>query len=366
MRIVFHSNFMNHHQYFLCQELIRMGVDLLFIEHEVLPEERKCLGYKIYEDDFILSVAKETEEKIHHLTMSADAVIFGSKPQKLYDERIKEGKLTFNFSERLFKKGRLRILNPFLFFRLRRKYLSNYDKAPYVLCASAFAAGDYRLIGYPNGRFLKWGYFPSIDMENKELIFVNKVPKSIIWVGRFIEWKHPEDVIKLAQYLKNITNNFHIKMIGNGPMLNHIKTEVIKKELNGCIEIVGALSAEQVLEEYKKAEIAIITSDRQEGWGAVVNEAMSAACAVVASDEIGSVPYLLSHQENGIIYKFKEKNEFFKHVENLLNEDDVRLRIAQKAYDTIKEEWNYQIAAQRLASFIEDQMVYEKGPLSQG
>jgi glycosyltransferase involved in cell wall biosynthesis len=45
--------------------------------------------------------------------------------------------------------------------------------------------------------------------------------------------------------------------------------------------------------------VFIFTSDRNEGWGAVLNEAMGSGCAVVAADLIGSVPYLIEHKKMG-------------------------------------------------------------------
>ena len=52
----------------------------------------------------------------------------------------------------------------------------------------------------------------------------------------------------------------------------------------------------------ERADIYLATSDRQEGWGAVINEAMNSGCAVVADHMMGAVPYLISHEENGMIY----------------------------------------------------------------
>ena len=37
----------------------------------------------------------------------------------------------------------------------------------------------------------------------------------------------------------------------------------------------------------------------QEGWGAVVNEAMNSGCAVVADHMIGAAPWLIRQGENG-------------------------------------------------------------------
>ena len=49
----------------------------------------------------------------------------------------------------------------------------------------------------------------------------------------------------------------------------------------------------KILQEMRKHEIFLFTSDRNEGWGAVSNESMSNGCMLVGSDGIGSIPFLV-------------------------------------------------------------------------
>lgn len=345
---------------------MELGAELYFIEHEKLPDEQKKLGYHLYNEDFIIQSDEGSKKKIYELTMSADAVLFGSKPQELFEECINKGKLTFNFSERLFKKGKIRAFLPNVYLKLRKKYLFNVPCAPYVLCASSYTASDYKLLGYPGDRFLKWGYFPKTSQCNYNEIENKKIPGTIVWVGRFIDWKHPEYVVLLASYLKKRNLDFHIKMIGRGELFDDISDMIQKLDVCDYIELVGALPPEDVLNEVEKSEIALVTSDRREGWGAVVNEAMGSACAVVANEQIGSVNYLIKNGFNGFTYSDGKTQEFFKHVETLLCDNQLRSRSSKQAYDTINNEWNYRIAAERLLNFIKERVVYAEGPISRG
>ena len=45
---------------------------------------------------------------------------------------------------------------------------------------------------------------------------------------------------------------------------------------------MGALKPADVRKEMERADIFLFTSDYKEGWGAVLNEAMNARCAIVA------------------------------------------------------------------------------------
>ncbi len=74
---------------------------------------------------------------------------------------------------------------------------------------------------------------------------------------------------------------------------------------------------EEVRAAMERSEIYLVTSDRKEGWGAVVNEAMNSGCAVVADHMIGAAPWLIRQGENGWMYRDGEEQELFRTVERL-------------------------------------------------
>ncbi|NLX74757.1 MAG: glycosyltransferase family 4 protein [Synergistaceae bacterium] len=87
----------------------------------------------------------------------------------------------------------------------------------------------------------------------------------------------------------------------------------------------------QVREEMEKANIFLFTSDRQEGWGAVLNESMKSGCAVVGSKTIGSVPFLINHEENGLIYSNDDIEDLYFNVEKLLKNEELRKKYGNNA-----------------------------------
>ena len=128
---------------------------------------------------------------------------------------------------------------------------------------------------------------------------------------------------------------------------------------------------EQVRDYMEKAGIFLFTSDRQEGWGAVLNEAMNSGCAVVASDAIGSVPYLVKDRENGLVYHSGSVDELLEKVIWLLDCPEQQRRLGENACRTITELWNAQVAAERfiqLAQAILDgdpsPELFQEGPCS--
>ena len=91
-------------------------------------------------------------------------------------------------------------------------------------------------------------------------------------------------------------------MIGTGDKLPEIQKSIEDNNLTDCINLLGTMTPAEVRAQMEKHSILVFTSDKNEGWGAVLNEAMNSGCAVIANDEIGSVPFLLKNSQNGLTY----------------------------------------------------------------
>ena len=111
--------------------------------------------------------------------------------------------------------------------------------------------------------------------------------------------------------------------------------------------MLGTMPPEKVREYMELSEIFLFTSDRQEGWGAVLNEAMNSGCAVVASHAIGSVPFLLKNGDNGLIYRSGDINDLYEKVKYLLDNQATRAKLGINAYKTLCNKWNAENAAER-------------------
>ena len=359
--VTFFSNFLLHHQTPFCEAMIkRLGDGFRFVATEPTPDERLNMGYRDYSDvSYVVYSYKDDEQYKEALRLGSesDVVIIGSAPDVFIEKRLKQNKLTFRYHERFFKEGRWRILDPRVITAHYKQHFRYRNKNLYMLCASAYTAPDCRFIfSYPNKTY-KWGYFPEIslsDYNDIESIKSKNKKVKILWVSRFIKLKHPEEVIALAEKLKLNNYDFLIEMVGVGELREHYERIVKEKNLTDQIKFSGPFPPDEVLEIMKAADIFIFTSDKNEGWGAVLNESMSAGCAVVANKEIGSVPYLINHGENGLIYSKKGGDSLYECVRRLLDNQPLRAKLQKSAYETIKTVWNADVAAERLLTLFKN------------
>lgn len=349
MEIVFVSNLLNHHQLSFCQSLRARCDSFFFIATDPSDEGH---GYQSrVESDFVIrwfDAAERTlaEEKIKN----ADAVLFGACPNALIALRMNENKLSFLFSERFFKKGVWRRWIPRTRKAVRQRIADYRDRNIHVLCASAYLPYDLSFFRFPKEKIYQWGYFPAPkSYDDIDSLMAAKQPASILWVARMIDCKHPEAAVQAAKRLKAEGYRFTLDMIGDGSMYASVKQMIEDNDLSDCVRLLGSLKPEEVRRHMEQSEIFLFTSDRREGWGAVLNESMNSGCAVVASHAIGSVPFLLKDRENGLVYQSGDADGLYRNVKHLLDHPDERAAYGKRAYQTVAGLWNAEVAAERFA-----------------
>lgn len=374
MKVVFLSNFYNHHQQPFSEKMFELtGGGYRFIAATKVPESRKQMGYHDYRPDFLLRLYEEDERaEAQRLIDEADIVISGGKGEECLSRRKREKKVIIRCAERPLKNGFEVLKYP---YRWKKMHRNNPSGVPiYLLCASAYTAGDYAAFGMFKNKKMKWGYFPEfIKYDNINTVIEEKNKREILWCGRFLDWKHPDDVLRLAKRLKDSGRDFHISMIGTGEMEETLKKLCCELGVEDKVSLPGAMPPEKVREKMKAAGVFLLTSDRKEGWGAVLNEAMNSACAVIGTKEAGSVPYLIKDKENGIVYSSGDVDALYDSVSGLLDAPEEQARLGKAAYQTILDEWNPDIAAERLFSVCkvilgggDINSLYSSGPCSPG
>lgn len=376
MNVTFFSNFMNHHQLFLSEKLVELlGKDnYRFVACTPIDEYRLKMGYEDMNKkaSYIIRPYESAEQEKEALRLSecSDVIIFGSgNPQYIINRIINTDKLTLKYSERMFKQNTIR--RSLSMIKSKIIYKHSYLKSDnvYYLCASAFVPYDYKICGLDYNRCYKWGYFPETKLyDSIENIINNKKKNSLLWIGRLIDWKHPELAVLTAIRLRSLGYDIELNMIGTGNMESKLKSMINENNLNDCVHLLGSKSPEEVRTYMESSEIFLFTSDRGEGWGAVLNEAMNSGCAVIAGSMIGSAPYLIDNGKNGLVFKDKRLKDLLKKVIYMIDNEAQRKIMAKNAYYTVADTWNADTAAKRLIQLINNinnqKTCFKNGPCS--
>ncbi len=353
----FVSNYINHHQIPFCNAMYeKLGGSFVFIQTMEMEAERVAMGWQEENKLPYLLYAYKEPKRCQEIIDSCQVLLYGGLEDESYiQNRLKKGDLIIRYSERLYREGQWKAVSPRGLLKKYKDHTRYRNSNVYLLCSGAYVASDFDIVkAYPGKKFC-WGYFPeliSYDLdklleqkgyETKE----GKVPY-ILWAGRFLTLKHPELAVETARFLQEKGCKFHMEIIGDGERRLDLEERIRRYALEDSVTLTGFLKPNQVREKMEKANIYLFTSDRNEGWGAVVNESMNSGCAVVANHMIGSVPYLIRHGINGYCYPDKHPEELYKRVLELLQNPKLCESIGREAYETISREWNPENAASKL------------------
>lgn len=369
MTITFVSNYLTLHQIPFCEAMYReLGDDFCFVNTEPMDMERISMGWSnkkryLFEVDL---------QQSNDLINESDIVIIGSADESLIQDRLKHNKPVIRYSERILKDGRWHMLSPRAIKNMLKTHTRFTNNQIWMLCASAYAAGDYGLFGAYWKKCYKWGYFPDVKFYLEEELLKKKdhTIVHILWCGRFLNWKHPELAVSVAKYLHKKKIPFHMDIIGDGILKEEIQRQIKDYYLEDSITMHGFLTPDLVRRYMERANIFLFTSDFHEGWGAVLNEAMNSGCACVVSHSIGSAPYLIKDGKNGFLYKNGDIRQLCSRVETLARNKKLRIMLGLKAYQTIHDLWNAEVAAKRFILFCKavkhQEMIpeYKDGPMS--
>lgn len=373
MKIAFFSNFLNHHQLPLCLALAGSEkVQFSFVACEKISEDRLQMGYidMNFAYPFVVR-AYEDEEEAKRIAREYDVVIFGASPTSYLQERMALNRLSFRFCERPLKKGTWRRFIPRTAKKIKEGFTAYKDNPLYVLCSSAYTSGDLELCGFDKNKCFQWGYFPSVCEKNIDELFKikneNTCPE-ILYAGRLLKLKRVIDTVKAVEKIYREGIPVHFTIIGDGEEKNNITKYIQEHNLESCITLLPFMSPEEVRERMDRADIFVLGSTFYEGWGAVINEAMNSACAVVMSHAVGSAPYLIRNNQNGYIYEMGNVAQLTERLRELLQRSEKRKAFGTSAYRTVTEEWNAETAANRLLCLCKNIQsgrevnIYSEGP----
>lgn len=363
MTFTFYSNFLNHHQLPFCEAMVSLiGDGFTFVACESFNQTVVSKGYedmnKAY--GFVLRAyeSESAAKKALELALESDVIMHGSAPEFYVKKRLAQTKqrITFRYNERIFKAsaGRIRYLS--MGYIYTALYHIHYCFNPiYLLAASAYTPYDFVRVGFRKDRIFKWGYFPATSKNDLKALIAKKGSVTrLVWAGRMIGWKHPETAITLAKALKARGADFKLVMVGDGELREGLERDVRESGLETYVEFTGGIPARRVRDIMEESDIHILTSDFNEGWGAVLNESMASACAPVCAHSVGAAPYLITHGADGFIYRLGDNDELANHVLLLLRDREALRRMQRAAYDKITTEWNADSAARALIALSEE------------
>jgi len=162
---------------------------------------------------------------------------------------------------------------------------------------------------------------------------------SIIFYGRLYWTKGLFYLIKAVANLEQDFPDLDVKIFGEGPLKEKIKRMVSALGLKEKISIRGFMPRNKLIEEIRKASIAVFPS-LHEAQPICMLEAMACKKPVVAFDFPFSREIILD-MYNGLLAKPGDVEDLSNKIRILLADKKLRLKLGQNAYDHVKKRHNW-------------------------
>ena len=146
-----------------------------------------------------------------------------------------------------------------------------------------------RFYGASDHQIVEGSYSADASLFNNGLPLVER-KKEIIFVGRFVEIKNIERLIK-AFIAANEKRDWQLALYGCGPLEKKLRTIDVHLEEKG-VRLNAFLQPEELAGKYKEARFFCLPS-LHDHWGLVVHEAALSGCALLLSERVGSAVDLL-------------------------------------------------------------------------
>jgi len=121
----------------------------------------------------------------------------------------------------------------------------------------------------------------------------------ILNVGRLVEIKGQDILLKSIQQLQKRNYSISLKIIGEGPFRKDLEQFIQKNDLTHCVQLLGAKTQETVIQLLNDADLFIMPS-RSEGFAVACLEGMAMELPIIASNVTG-FPEAINDYENGIL-----------------------------------------------------------------
>lgn len=376
MRILQVTNIVSHHQLPLAHQIAKtVGPEnFRFVATRRPDPGRARLGWNDHTDEPWILRAGENDEYLKSFEQwwdEADVVICGERLFDRMRDRLRQNKLTFHMSERWWKPpiGMARLLHPrFALMTARLRSMASSRQFHFLPMGGYAALDMYRIAAF-TGRMWQWGYFtavpqtmPGCDRRDQGY--------QILWAGRMLLWKRVDSLVKAFAILRRQCPHAFLMLVGDGPERGRLEQLATRMLAPDSFRFLPPVPPTEIRQLMRQSHVYVLPSNGYEGWGAVINEAMTEGCCVVASVAVGAAKTMIRHNENGLLFSPGNVEELGNHLIRLGKNDVRRTKIASAGQQTIVHSWSPAVAAERFVLLCEALLGelpvpnYSDGPLA--
>jgi glycosyltransferase involved in cell wall biosynthesis len=139
----------------------------------------------------------------------------------------------------------------------------------------------------------------------------------------------------------------YLLIVGDGEQRTTLQSFTQENRLTG-VRFAGFRNQSELPRFFSLADVFVLPS-RHEPWGLIVNEAMSAGCAVIVSNDVGAHPDLITNGVEGFVYPFGDIDALASSLAAVLDNPETARQMGNAARRRIAS-WDFEADIRGLRS----------------
>ncbi|WNI68944.1 glycosyltransferase [Enterobacter asburiae] len=210
------------------------------------------------------------------------------------------------------------------------------------ICVSNFIAQQAIKNGFPEDKLVQ--HYIGIDVDKYQPRDQRDDQGIILHVARLVEKKGTAVLIKALKHVQKTCADARLVIIGEGPLLAELKTQVSALGLEHNVTFTGALPHQDVMAWMRKASMLILPSitaktGDAEGLGMVLLEAAVTGVPVIGTHHGGILEAIID-ERTGFLVTERDDKQLAERISYLLNNGEERFNMGRNAREFICEKFN--------------------------
>lgn len=172
---------------------------------------------------------------------------------------------------------------------------------------------------------------PEESKPNPEM----KMQRTLLVCGRLAPVKRTADAIDAFAQIADERSDWNLNIVGDGPLRDELQRRV-PDALRDRVQFAGFVQGDALHTYYRNADV-LVHPAAFEPWGVVIDEAVAAGLAVVATEVTGAAVELVRHGVNGMIVPPRRVDMLAAALRSVT--DDATCKAMQQASADILKQW---------------------------
>ena len=199
---------------------------------------------------------------------------------------------------------------------------------------------------FNNAGFLNVAYIPNtIEITNYPFLIRKEIKPKLLWVRSFSEVYNPTLALKVLQKLRMQYPEASLCMVGPEKDGSLAKCKAISERQQLAVTFTGRLEKKEWISLSSQYDIFINTTNFDNMPVSVV-EAMAVGIPIISTN-VGGIPYLIQHENTGILVSPNDVTGFVNAISTLIQQPEYGVLLAENArkkavtcdWENVKHSW---------------------------